>query len=380
MADADMPKSRRALHSLLRLIEEIDERYAGPEWGIDAASVPEATHAVLHLLQGGLYTYFEDDPAYPRFRRIVSPTRKFTGDNADAIYYDTAIDPSRAYRVRGDTAGAVYVSLTIESGAQEGRFGSRTAGVINDDAFDVAVDGSFEVYFGGPPRERNWIALPPDAARITTRHYFENETAAAADPRIAIRMQIEVLGTALPPPPPPHDEGVAAGIERVINFLRSRTLDMGPPGTRENPDFVSVVPNQFPAPVKPGSFALAAADAAYSMAPFVLGPDEALIIDARWPTCRCASVSLWNRHMQTLDFAHRRVALNRRQVRAEADGSFRVVLAHRDPGLPNWLDTEGRPFGLVFWRFMLPEGTIDTPRARVVAFADIASSGSPAPA
>jgi len=31
-----------------------------------------------------------------------------------------------------------------------------------------------------------------------------------------------------------------------------------------------------------------------------------------------------------------------------------MILAHRDPGLPNWIDTEGRPFGLVFWRFMLP--------------------------
>ena len=42
------------------------------------------------------------------------------------------------------------------------------------------------------------------------------------------------------------------------------------------------------------------------------------------------------------------------------------MIAHRDPGVPNWLDTEGRPFGMVFWRFFLPEGPIETPRAEVV--------------
>ena len=53
---------------------------------------------------------------------------------------------------------------------------------------------------------------------------------------------------------------------------------------------------------------------------------------------------------------------------APGDG---MILAHRDPKQPNWLDTEGRPFGLVFWRFMLPEGEIETPRAEVVPFAKL---------
>ena len=47
------------------------------------------------------------------------------------------------------------------------------------------------------------------------------------------------------------------------------------------------------------------------------------------------------------------------------------MLAAEDPGLPNWLDTEGRPLGLVFWRFMLPEGAIETPNAEVVPFDQI---------
>jgi hypothetical protein len=138
---------------------------------------------------------------------------------------------------------------------------------------------------------------------------------------------------------------------------------------RPQPPFVSIVPNQFPKPVKPGDFGLAAFDAAYSMAPYLIGPDDALVMTGRWPRCRCANVSLWNRHMQTYDYANRIVSRNRAQTALDPHGSFRMVLAHRDPGVPNWIDTEGRPFGLVFWRFMLPEGEIETPRAEVVPLA-----------
>jgi hypothetical protein len=70
--------------------------------------------------------------------------------------------------------------------------------------------------------------------------------------------------------------------------------------------------------------------------------------------------------MQTFDYLHRQVSLNRRQTVPESDGSFRMVVAAEDPGLPNWLDTEGRSFGLVFFRYMLPEGEIETPRAQLV--------------
>jgi hypothetical protein len=251
--------------------------------------------------------------------------------------------------------------------------GGRTAGVINDTQFDVRPDGTFEVVFGGPPQPRNWIALPADASRITTRHYYEEETAAAADPNRHPALSIEVLDR-VESHAAPNDQNVAEGLRRVANFVRARTLEMPPPGKRQQPAFVATTPNQFPAPVKPGDFGLAAFDAAYSMAPYVLAPDQALVIRGRWPTCRCANVDLWNRHQQTYDYSTKQVTLNRKQTKLEPDGSFRIVIAHRDPGVPNWLDTEGRPFGMVFWRFFLPESAIETPRTEVVPVAEVARS------
>ena len=364
-------RTRDALGELIDLLREVDARWAGPEWRIQGeADVAAAHRSLVHILEAGLVTMFESDPARPVFRPIVTATRKLTGDNPDALYFDAPVAPERRYRVRGHTAGAVYTSLTVEVGTESGRMASRTAGVLNDTGFDVGPDGSFEIELGGPPRARNWLALPPGASRITSRHYFENATPAGVDPSCRPELHIEALDPG-PPPPPPDDASVAAGIRRVIGFVRSRTLDQPPLGEAEVPPFVSRVPNRFPKPVSPGDFGLAAADAAYSMAPYLIGPDQALVVTGRWPRCRFANVCLWTRHQQTYDYASRPVSRNRAQTRLEADGSFRMVLAHRDPGVPNWLDTEGRPFGIVFWRYLLPEGEVETPAAELVSWGSI---------
>ena len=369
-------ESRRALAELIELLREIDARWVSPEWNIGSSEdVSDAHRALMHILEGGLGGMFESDPAQPDFRRIVTPWRKFTGDNSDAIYFDAPVDSAHTYTVRGSMDGAVYVSITIESGTADGSLGTKTLGVINDTKFDVDARGLFTIRLGGAPADRNWLALPAGASRITTRHYYEEERRASADPAHHPFLEIR-CDTAAAPPARAGDTAIAAGIRRVAQFVRTRTLGMPPMSARTPPAFLSLVPNQFPAPIPPGEMGLAAFDAAYSMAPFLLGPEQALVITGRWPGCRFANVCLWNRFQQTLDYAHRPVTLNRRQTRLEQDGAFRIVLAHRDPGTPNWLDTEGRAFGLVFWRFFLAEGAIETPSAEVVEFAALAARAS----
>jgi len=359
-------ESRAAFDELLDVLRDAADRFAGPEWGLVAADdVAGGLRLIANLLEGGLVGHFDDDPRQPVFRQIVTSTRKSLGDNADAIYFDAAVSSDYTYRVSGRTGGAVYVSFTIEAGAADGGFPQRTAGVVNDTHFDVDADGRFEIFLGGRPRDRNWIPLEPDASGVTSRHYWEQERSPAIPPIPDVALEIEVLDN-LAPLPRPSDESVAAGLRRVTRYVRSRSLEQTKPGVGERPAFVSQEPNVFPKPVTPGDHALAAFDAAYSMAPYVLGPDEALVMTGRWPACRCANVSLWNRHLQTYDYAHRQVSLNRAQTKLDADGTFRMVIAHRDPGVSNWIDTEGRPFGMVFWRYILPDGEIETPQAKVV--------------
>jgi Protein of unknown function (DUF1214) len=276
----------------------------------------------------------------------------------------------RAYRVTGNLAGCAYLSFTVEVNTAGGGYSTQTAGVLRDRDFDVAADGSFEVFFGGPARDRNWLGLAPGASELIVRCYVEEAEPAAADPNRRVPLSIEPVEP-VGPPAPWDDASVAAGLRRVARFLRTRTLEQAKPGEREQPSWVSTTPNVFPPPELPGTFAFAAADAAYSMAPYLLGADEALLMEGRWPACQFANVSLWNRYLQTYDYAHRHAGRNRANTALEPDGSFRIVIAHEDPGVANWIDTEGRPFGMVFWRFFLPEGDIETPRATVLKVSDL---------
>ena len=362
-------QSQVAYAELLDALGEVATRFAGDEWMISSPEdVAEALRAILHLLATGLESQFEDDPRQPAFHELVTPWRKMLGDNPDARYHDTVVHPAGTYRVRGNTGGAVYVSFTVEAGAADGSMPTRTAGVLNDADFEVAADGSFELTIGGPAKQRSWLPLPDDATRITVRHYWEQETPPATPPAPSLGLAIDLVDGDVPALPVlPTDERVARSIRRMATFVRSRTLEaIPPPGSGEPPPFVSRTPNEFAPPVPPGDHALAAADAAYSMAPYVLGPDEALVMRVRWPRCRYGGVALWNRQLQTFDYLRGRVGINRVQAVPDDDGRTTIVIAHRDPGVPNWLTTEGRAFGLVFWRFLLADGPIEAIEAEVM--------------
>lgn len=369
-----MTQTRQALNELLELLHQVDTRFVSPEWNIERPEDIAAAHRYLmHLLAYGLDVAFESDPERPVFQRIVWPQRKFMGDNPDAIYFVAYVRPDRTYRIRGNIAGAVYTSITAEVGTTDGFWPRGVARAISDSELQVAADGSYEVIMGPEPRPGNWYKIDPEVGSLTTRHYFEQEHSAAADPTKVIPLTIEPLDP-IGPQPAAADASIAAGMRRVANFVRSTTLDLPPflqPG--KVPAWVSTVPNQFNPADKPGT-AIGASfqDAAYAMAPYALGPDQALVIDGRFPSCRFANVNVWNRYQQTYDYVTRTVSLNRKQTRLQPDGSFRMVLAHRDPGVPNWLDTEGRPGGILFWRFVLPEGPIAPLRAQVVPFSQIA--------
>ncbi len=364
-------ESRVALKELIALLTEIDEKWVGPDWNLHSADdVVGAHRALMHMLEGGLVSMFEFDAGAPDFRRIVTPSRKVSGDNGDAIYFDAPVRPDLSYRVRGNMQGAVYFSATVEIGTDNGGMATNTAGVINDNDMDIDAAGNFKILLGGPGQSRNWLPLPEGASRITTRHYYENAVCAAADPAAEPLMQIEVLGN-VPPPAVPNDASVSAGIRRVAQALRDRTLGQPSMSAAKQPPFVAITPNQLPKPVPPGDFGLAAVDAHYAMAPFFIGPDEALVITGRWPACRFASLNLWNRHQQTFDYSNRTVSLNRTQTQLETDGTFRIIIAHEDPGLPNWLDSEKRPFGMMFWRYFLAEGDVETPQCTVVKLAEL---------
>ena len=99
-----------------------------------------------------------------------------------------------------------------------------------------------------------------------------------------------------------------------------------------------------------------------------LAPDEALLVEAReLPRCSAWKFQLSNFWMESLEWRDRRVSLNNHQAAREPDGkTVRIVVAARDPGHPNWIDTAGHAEGLMSLRWAR-NPTLPEVRSRVVA-------------
>jgi hypothetical protein len=66
-------------------------------------------------------------------------------------------------------------------------------------------------------------------------------------------------------------------------------------------------------------------------------------------------VSLASWWWEAIDFTTRQSSLNHAQARLDPDGVFRGVIAHRDPGVPNWLDAAEHERGTLIARFVMAE-------------------------
>ncbi len=353
-----------ALAELQRALDELEAGFATPEWRLATPrDYAEARRMLLHILMHGLEAWLEADPARPFFTSFINPHKKLLGDNPDARYFSAVIDGSHSYRIRGNLAGATYTSFTVElgSGAEAGGIGA----TLNDTQFEADENGDYEIIASAREVKGNWLRLSPGANSITTRHYYERKRSINRDRLHHIPIEISNLH-AVSPRDVPNDAGIAAGIRRVTQFVRGNTIPMN---GDNSPAWVSRVPNQFAPPVRDDSneaITYAAKDNVYAMAPFVLRENQALLIRGRFPKCRFSNVVLFNRFLQTLNYEERTVSLNRAQARQEEDGSFEMIVSARNPGHPNWLDTEGRPYGIMFWRFQLPEEEIAPLQTRVV--------------
>ena len=122
-----------------------------------------------------------------------------------------------------------------------------------------------------------------------------------------------------------------------------------------------------PYPVPQRTYGWAAGDAAYAMGSFVLGDGEALVLEGSSPRCVFWNVCLWNPYMQTYDYRYEQVTLNGGQVQYQPDGSWRIVIAARDPGVPNWISTADHPRGRIWFRWFLPESPPARPWASVIS-------------
>jgi len=340
-----------AYKDLLDLLGRVDQRFAHLD---DEQTVVEGYRWILSILQVGAEVWLYGDSQRPRFVDIVGPTKKWGGDNTDAAYQYAPIDPRRTYRVTGRRGDAVYLSITVYGGPDDGRYSTRIVGTLNDrTGFDVGDDGTFELWLAPepPPGGQPWIRLEGDAVAALTRDYrIEPDSPRAT-------WSIECLdgeGDGI------LTDGATARRFRCVTAWLEEQAAMVP----VLPPVVNDVAEPYPVPTE--TFGWAAGDAAYAFGGFELGLDEALVVRGRSPECAFWNLCLWTPYLHTYDAAYDRVTINGGQVDHRADGSWEVVVAGRDPGRPNWLSTQGHGKGLLWFRWFLPVSTPARPECEVI--------------
>jgi hypothetical protein len=304
----------------------------------------------------------------PRFVDIVGPSKKWGGDNADAFYQFAPVDPARTYRVRGLVGDAVYLSLTVYGGPDDGRWSERIVGSRHAGELDVGPDGAFELWLSPDPMpaeatEKNWIRLEPDAVAAVTRDYLAEPTTGARS-----TWKIECIDDPAAPRPQwrETDADLARRFGHALTWVRDQSsivpIPMGEPNHVDDP---------YPVPTT--TFGWAAGDAAYAMGSFDLADGEALVLRGRSPDCAFWNVCLWNPLLHIYNAAYDRVTINGEQVTYEADGSWVVVIADRDPGHPNWVATQGHAHGRIWFRWFMPTETPAPITAEVLTVEQVAA-------
>ena len=351
MPKNETSRSERAYRHLLEVLGEAGDIITGPIGATNARERAEGFRNITRVLSVALEMILEKgDRAHPSFTRWINPWRKLLGDNPWTGYDAALLDPKLRYRIHGRQNAPTYLGFCVYGTASNGA--RRIVGNLDDSDLHFEEDGSFELFLSAerPPGAPNWIELTPDASDVLVRQYF----LAPAEQEPAT-YEIEATPPSSPPAALTEDEfaqrlaSVSAWVldvihvEATISALGEHTT---PHLLRDGEEYTKKEGETDGPPIDPSYVAKAMpTPAILYTGSWVndLADDEVMIIEGRPPKARYWSIQLLSRWMESPDYLHHQVFFTPENITLEPDGSFRVVLAHRDPGVSNWLDTTGLP-------------------------------------
>jgi hypothetical protein len=339
------------------------ERLAALEARLRAAVVPadvatraDAFRYVAMLVRNALDVAIEDvDPDRPAIR-WADRRNKYGWDCPDALYATIPVRDDAVYRLRGRRGDVHFLGLQVAAGI-------RTLANSHADEWQLDADGRFELTLGGPERGRNWIPLDPGARWVFVRQFFYDWEHEHPSPlwidRIDDGPRRAATGVLDPGSMARRLDAVAANVEANVELWLGTVLAL-----RER------YTNAFPTDAFGGSAMGAQTHQSAGTCYYRVAPDEALVVEVRVPRAKYWSIDLCSFWLESLDYANHQSSLNGHQAEVDADGVFRAVVAHGDPGVPNWLDPVGHAEGSMIYRWNLAEET-PVPRLRTVPLASL---------
>jgi len=284
----------------------------------------------------------------PFIHRFIDATNSWGIPNVDNTYLFSRISGHRTYRLTGNAHGRHFI-VSMATG-EHPCWDYKEIGEVDSEQVNFDDDGSFEVLLSSQEQQGNWIRLEPDATLLMIRDYlidWDDEPG---------WFYLECLVTE---PGGDTADSPASRLERVgahfdaVTELWSKYPDMW----RGQP------PNTFGEPMRvPGG---SSGLLGYSVGSACLDEKQSMIIELTPPADRYWVVHLYSRWGVPLDPAVTLSTLNCRQAQPDPDGTVRIVIGSVDPGVANWLDTQGYPEVSIWYR-LSPWDGMAAPKATVV--------------
>jgi hypothetical protein len=277
------------------------------------------------------YSIGHTDASYPQLFWHNNLVYRWGGPNVDQNARRAIIAGDGTYRISGNMHACEDFILQVKKGEMH-TGGSVITGEARASDLGLRPGDGFEILLSPKPQPGTWIPLDPESNLVHIRDYYWDWQAAES-----AAFAIERLDTqGVPKPPLSLDrivgmlEEAARQVEGSIEYWNDYQLDI-----RANQQINNFGP---PAKVPEG-----VRDIDYCHAFINLADDEALLVQVDPADASYWDIQVYNRAWyESLDLANRQTSLNHRLAHHSADGAIRVVIAGRDPGAPNWIDTEGR--------------------------------------
>jgi len=311
----------------------------------DAFNQAEGYRYLARLLRGGLESFLEfRDPLFPQLRCGAHETIKLGADNPDNRYESAPINPAYDYRIIGTRGTVNYLGISSICNRYAVDGTMAVTGHIDHRQMDIGPNGEIEIILSKEEKPGNWLVLGESTNSINVRQTFQDRVnEQPAD------LKIERIGATEDRPEPLSPEKLVRGLQGAVMFVHGSAqmfedwaesflpiLNELPPADQDYCQSIGGDPNIF-----------------YFHSAWQLEDDEVFIIEAPdIPECQTWNFQLDNWWMESLDYRHHTIHVNKHTAHYEPDGSVRVVVSHTNPGVPNWIETAGHRMGTMCWRWI----------------------------
>ena len=320
---------------------------------LPAAARPLLPAFADEFLNNWLFKAAASDTQHPRLVRDFMPAHSWDdhavpgartgGDNPDNCYRLTGIEHAIRYRVTGRLCAAPACKPANISFTLTANYGtSQTVQTVEDHELEIAGDGWFDLTIDDRPANgrRNHLTTRPG-----TRFLFVRDSMMDWANETPLDLTIERLGDARAAPLT-VSAMTGRAIEHALNDLYLYFW------------FQNIWSGMAPNSITTAQAMRGAGGGLVTQGicngTFDLGPDDAAVIEYDPAGAGYAAIQLTEWLYRSLDYHRIQSSLTAAQSAIDADGLVRVVIARRDPGVANWLDTggAGRVHTILRWQRM----------------------------